>query len=88
MDLEEVEPLVDGLGQPELVREHVDGPNAAVSDGPVPVSNVVVDGVIGEHGPGGLAVVRLVESSLDSGQACAEPGAENRFHSKSLVGSR
>ena len=29
----------------------------------------------------------LVESSLDSGLACAEPGTENGFHSKSLVGS-
>ncbi len=37
MDLEEVQTLVDGLGQPELVGEHVDGPDAAVSDGSVAV---------------------------------------------------
>jgi hypothetical protein len=37
MNLEQVKTLIDGLGQAELVCEHVDGPDAAVGDGPVPV---------------------------------------------------
>ena len=37
MDFQELEPLVDGLWQAELVCEHVEGADAAVSDGSVPV---------------------------------------------------
>ncbi len=44
MDFQEVETLVDGLWESELVCEHVDGPDAAVGDGSVSVRNVVFDG--------------------------------------------
>jgi hypothetical protein len=69
MDLEQVKSLVDGLGQTESVGEHVDGPNAAVSDGPVSVSDVVVDGTTGEDGSAGSGVVGVVEPASDSGLA-------------------
>ena len=87
MDLEEVKSLVDGLRQSELVGEHVDGSDASVSNGSVSMRNVVFDGATGEDRSACGGVVCLVESPSDSGLACAEPGAENRFHSKSLVGS-
>jgi hypothetical protein len=69
MGLEQVQALVDGLGQAESVGEHVDGPDAPVGDGPVPVRDVVVDGVIGEDGPAGSGVVGVVEPASDSGLA-------------------
>ena len=65
----------------------MDGSDASVSDGSVPLRDVVVNGPTGEDGSKRGGVACLVESSLDSGLACAEPGSENRFHSKSLVGS-
>jgi hypothetical protein len=39
-----MEALVDGPGQAEMLGEEMDGPDAAVSDGPVPVRDVVIDG--------------------------------------------
>jgi hypothetical protein len=87
MNFEQVKTFVDGLGQAESVREHVDRPDAAVGNGPVAVGHVVGDEVIGEDGPGGGRVPGLVESASDSGLARAEPGAEHRVHSKSLLRS-
>jgi hypothetical protein len=87
MDFQEVETLVNGLGQPELVCEPVDGPDAAVNNGSVSLRNVVVDGATGEDGSGGRGVLGLIESPLDSVLACAKPGAEEGFHSKSSVWS-
>ena len=87
VNLEQVQVLVDGLGQAEPVGEHVDGPDTTVGNGSVAVGHVVGDEVIGEDGPVCGHVLGLVESALDSGLACAEPGAENRVHSKASVGS-
>ena len=44
MDFQEVKALVNGLGQAELVCEHVESPDAAVGDGSVALGNIVVDG--------------------------------------------
>ncbi len=87
MNLQQVQGLVDGLGQTESVGEPVNGPDAAVGDGPVAARNVVGDEVIGEDRPGGGRVPGLVESASDSGPEGAEPGAENRLHSKSSLRS-
>ena len=87
MDLEQMKSLVDGLWQSESLGEPVDGSNTSAIDGVVSVRNVIVDGVCRKDGLLCGGVVEVVESSLDSGLACAEPGAENRFHSKFLVGS-
>jgi len=53
----------------------------------VSVRNIVVDGVCGKDRLVCGSIVGVVESALDSILACAKPGAENGFHSKSLVGS-
>ena len=87
MDLEEVKSLVDGLRQTELMDEHVDGSDAAVSDRSVSVGHVIRDEAIGEDRPVGGGVLGLVESALDSRLVGAEPRAEDRLHSKSSVGS-
>lgn len=53
----------------------------------VSVSDVVVESATGEDVPVGRGVVSVVEPASDSGLACAEPGAENRLHSKPSVWS-
>ena len=87
MPFQQVQAFVDGPVKPDALCKGVDGPDAAVGDGPVAVGHVVVDGASREHGPVGGGVARLVESAFDSGLASSKPGAENRFHLKSLVGS-
>jgi hypothetical protein len=54
------------------VGESMDGPNAAVSDGPVAVGHVVFDGAAGEDRAGGRGILRRIEPAFDSGLAGAE----------------
>ena len=86
VDFEQMKSLVDGLWQTELLDECVDGTDAAVDDGVVAVGNVVVDVGRGEDGSVGGDIVLRIQSPFDSGLEFLEPGAEDGFHSKSLVG--
>jgi hypothetical protein len=60
VDLQQLQALVDGFGQPQLGGQPVDGSNAAEAHGVGVRSDLVVDRARGEHGPGlGLPVSGL-----------------------------
>jgi len=52
VDLEPVQPLVDGVDQPDLPSQGVDGPKAAVDEAAGAVGDVVMDVAGGEQGFG------------------------------------
>ena len=86
VDLEQVQPAVDGLGQAQLAHQEVDGADTAVADAPATVADFVVDVAGGEHGLGAAAQVVFVQTFLDAALAAGELLAYSGVHSKSLHG--
>src|SRR5262249_58062060 len=81
--LEQVEVLVDGLRQPELAGERVDGSDAAAGDAPGPGGGLVVDVGGGEDRLGGGRGDRAIEPASDFALAGGVVAVWNRLHSKS-----
>ena len=72
MDLEEMEPLVDGVVQAELTDEGVEGADAAVGDAVRSPGDLVVDVAGGEDGSVSVGELGRVEASLDAALAGGE----------------
>ena len=86
VELEQVEPLVDGLGEAELPDEQLDGADAAAGDGPGLGGDLVVDVRGGEDRLGRGCGDRSVEPPADFALAGGVVAVWNRSHSKSPCG--
>ncbi len=86
MEPEQAEPLVDGLVQPELADQQMDGADAAAGDCPGLGGDIVVDIGGGEDWVGRWGGDRTVESAADFPLAGGVVSVWNRFHSKSPRG--
>jgi hypothetical protein len=86
VELEQVEPLVDGLGQSKFPHQEMDGADAAAGDGPRLVGDLVldVDGSDDRLWRGGGD--GSVEAAPDFALAGGVMAVWNRFHSKSPRG--
>src|SRR5262249_18710058 len=72
-DLEDLQPLVDGLDEAEALRQGMDGPDATVAD-PVDTSrNRIVDVGRREQGSRAAADVGLVQAALAAALAVVQP---------------
>ena len=87
VELQQMEPLVDGLGQAEPPHEQLDGADAAAGDRPGLGGDVVVDVGGGEDGVGRGGGDRSVEPSADFPLAGGVMSVWDRLHSKSPRGS-
>src|SRR5512135_1198012 len=86
VELQQMEPLVDGLGQAELPHEQLDGADAAADDRPGLGGDIVVDVGGGEDWVGRRCGDRTVESAADVALAGGVVSVWNRSHSKSPRG--
>jgi hypothetical protein len=84
MQLEQLQPAVDGLGQAELTHQEVHGPDAAVADATAAVADLLVDVAGRKHGLGAAAQVTLVQAFLHPLLATGQLVAYSGVHSKSL----
>jgi hypothetical protein len=69
VDLEDVQPAVDGLDEAELPGQGVQGADAAVVDAADTAGRLIVDVGGGEHGSVTATEVRLVEAPLEAARA-------------------
>ena len=86
VELEQVESLVDGLGEAELADEQLDGADAAAGDGPGLGGGLVVDVGGGEDRLGRGCGDGSVEPAADFALAGGVVAVWNRLHSKSPCG--
>jgi hypothetical protein len=84
MDLEEMEALVNAVDESEPTGEEMKGAEAAVSDTPRAVADLVVQVAGGEHGLGAASEVRLVETTLNPALTLLQLSVYRRVHSKTL----
>ena len=83
--LEQVEALVNGLGESETMGEGVDGSDASDGESARAFGNFVVDVGGGHDGFGAAAQVGFVEASLDASLAVGQFVSYALSHLKSLV---
>src|SRR5262249_20939100 len=86
VELEQVEPLVDGLSEAEVPHEPLDGGGGAAGDRPGLVGDLVVDVGGGEDGVGRGSGDGPVEPAAEFPLAGGVVSVWNRFHSKSPWG--
>ncbi len=86
VELEQVEPLVDGLGQSELADHQMDGADAAAGDRPDLVGDFIVDVGGGEDRVDRGGGDRSIEPATDFPLAGGVMAVWKRFHLKSPVG--
>jgi hypothetical protein len=87
--LQEVEALVDVVDQADLAAPEMDGPDAAGSDGPSPLGDLIVDVRGGHHrlgafGPG-LVLQSAEDLPLASGESAMDTGVHSRTSSRRRV---
>src|SRR3990172_1388359 len=86
MDLEQLEPLVNGVDQSDLACQQVHTANAAAGDAVRASRHFIVDVAGGEHGQLLLFQNRLREPPRDFPLAIDPALSLNLIHSKSLRG--
>ncbi len=65
MNLEERQPIVDGVDEADLTRQQVDGTDAAVGQAADAVGQFIADVTGGEDRLGTITELGLVESAVD-----------------------
>jgi len=66
MELEQVQPLVDGVDQTDLPRQAVQDANPAAAESAGAVGNLILDPGGGEPGPVATLQVGLVQAALEA----------------------
>src|SRR5215468_5460839 len=84
MDLEEMQPLIDGVDETEAPCQGVDGADAAVGQTSAAVGNFIVDFRGGEHRLVHLADLGFVEPANNAALAVYQLLSYLGVHSKSL----
>jgi hypothetical protein len=72
VDLEQVQPSVDGVDQADLSGQGVDGADAAVGDAPSAVGDLLVDVAGRKHRLAASAELRFVQAPLDAALAVVQ----------------
>ena len=85
MLLEQVDVLVDGLGQPQVLDQQVRQAEAAAGDGVVPAGHFVVDVRGREHGLGLVLSLPAGQSSFDLALVSGQLLLCGVIHSKRLL---
>jgi hypothetical protein len=86
MEFEQVESLVDGLGESEIADEQLDSPDATTGYGLCPGGGLIVNVRGGKERPWRRGGDRFVEALVDFALADGMASVWNRFHSKSPCG--
>jgi hypothetical protein len=84
VDLQQVQALVNGVGQTQLLHQRMNGADAAAANGAKALRHFVFDSADLEPGPEPHGVFGFVEPTPDSALAFVEPTAENGLHLKSF----
>jgi hypothetical protein len=84
MNLEQVQSLVDGLGQSQLLYQQVHGSDAAIDDAAATVADLVLDVGSGEHRLGTPLQVVFLQAPLKPALAASQLLSYLGVHSKSL----
>ena len=87
VDLEQMEPLVDGVDRADLSHQGVQDADAAVDEPAAAVGDFVMDVAGGERGPGAIAQPSGIEAALKASLAVGQLAGYGSIHSKSSAGS-
>ena len=85
VQLEQLEPSIDSLGESETVSEGVDGSNASDGEPTGTFGDLIVDVAGGHDRLGAATQVGIVEASLDASLAVGQFVSYALSHLKSLV---
>jgi hypothetical protein len=84
MGFQQLQALVDGVGQTELTHEPLDESDAAVGRAHRTLGHFVTEVGRPQHGAGLAGEAAFVEPTLQRALACVQSLPDNRAHSKSL----
>src|SRR5229473_3334463 len=87
VELEQVQPVVQSVDQPNLSSQGMDGADAAVTEATLAVADVVMNVARREHRLAAVAELALIQASLDAALAVGQLAGYSRIHSKSLLAS-
>ena len=87
MDLEQVQPVVDGVDQADLSSQRMDGADAAVGDPPAAVADLIMNVAGREHRFAAFTELGLVQAPLNATLAVIQLLSYLSVHSKSLLAS-
>ena len=84
MNLEQVQPVVDGLGELQFFHEQMHGSDAAIDDAAAAVADLVLNVGSGEHRLGAPTQVVFLQAAPNPALAASQLLSYLGVHSKSL----